>query len=192
MVSSKLGVLCVFLVLVPLFGCTQTQLTCNKPYIRAGAECCLDQNDNNVCDKDEPVTTTGIELRNITIASKGPCYNKAQYYVCIANGGDIVFTDVESESSAAVERVIKEEELTSSAYGAKCKLLQIDSDRGEPLYDVITFRLNRKIQNERNYGYIYSQEGTRVGTIESEYPNANYGCTIKKDCSLSCRLIVHG
>ena len=26
---------------------------CNKPYILVGTECCLDQNDNSICDKDE-------------------------------------------------------------------------------------------------------------------------------------------
>jgi len=33
-------------------GCCQ-QITCNKPYILVGTECCLDQNDNSICDKDE-------------------------------------------------------------------------------------------------------------------------------------------
>jgi hypothetical protein len=32
-------------------GCTQ--VTCNKPYINVGDECCLDMNDNAICDKDE-------------------------------------------------------------------------------------------------------------------------------------------
>ncbi|MEA2036618.1 MAG: hypothetical protein U9O94_03865 [Nanoarchaeota archaeon] len=28
-------------------------IECNKPYIRYGGSCCLDQNDNKICDKDE-------------------------------------------------------------------------------------------------------------------------------------------
>ncbi|MEK6880614.1 MAG: hypothetical protein AABY22_13440, partial [Nanoarchaeota archaeon] len=28
-------------------------ITCESPYIRYGASCCLDQNQNNICDKDE-------------------------------------------------------------------------------------------------------------------------------------------
>lgn len=28
-------------------------VVCNSPYIRVGTECCLDQNDNNICDLDE-------------------------------------------------------------------------------------------------------------------------------------------
>ncbi len=34
-------------------------IVCNKPYIRHGYECCLDQNSNNICDKDE------IEIKEI-------------------------------------------------------------------------------------------------------------------------------
>ncbi len=29
------------------------QVTCNKPYILVGTSCCLDQNDNSICDSDE-------------------------------------------------------------------------------------------------------------------------------------------
>ena len=36
-------------------GCPQ-QITCNKPYILVGTECCLDQNDNGICDRDESQT----------------------------------------------------------------------------------------------------------------------------------------
>lgn len=28
-------------------------IVCNKPYIRFASECCLDKNDNSICDKDE-------------------------------------------------------------------------------------------------------------------------------------------
>ena len=30
--------------------------TCNKPYILVGTDCCLDQNDNAICDSDESAT----------------------------------------------------------------------------------------------------------------------------------------
>lgn len=49
-----------FLVLTILIlsGCGESSITggavvCNKPYILVGNDCCLDKNDNNVCDKDE-------------------------------------------------------------------------------------------------------------------------------------------
>jgi len=34
-------------------GITGGAVVCNRPYILVGVECCLDQNDNLVCDKDE-------------------------------------------------------------------------------------------------------------------------------------------
>jgi len=36
-----------------LFGCPADSLVCNEPYIQVGTECCLDVNDNDICDSDE-------------------------------------------------------------------------------------------------------------------------------------------
>jgi len=35
--------------------------TCNKPYITVGATCCLDKNDNNICDNDQKVIEAKTE-----------------------------------------------------------------------------------------------------------------------------------
>ena len=37
------------------------KLECNKPYIKVGTECCLDQNDNSICDKDEVKEDSKVE-----------------------------------------------------------------------------------------------------------------------------------
>ena len=42
---------------VLIAGCTQ-EITCDKPNILIGTECCLDQNGNSICDKDEVVKET--------------------------------------------------------------------------------------------------------------------------------------
>ncbi len=50
----------IILTLLPLIilaACTQP-LICNKPYIQHEQSCCLDQNENRVCDNDESSTTT--------------------------------------------------------------------------------------------------------------------------------------
>lgn len=44
------GILATFLLV--LSACTP-EVTCSSPYIKVGTSCCLDQNDNNICDKDE-------------------------------------------------------------------------------------------------------------------------------------------
>ncbi len=36
-------------------GCVEQDVTCNKPYILVGKDCCLDANDNSICDTDETV-----------------------------------------------------------------------------------------------------------------------------------------
>jgi hypothetical protein len=36
-----------------LAGCVQQQTVCNKPYLRVGNACCLDKDDNLICDIDE-------------------------------------------------------------------------------------------------------------------------------------------
>ena len=35
---------------------SEKAVVCNSPYIRLGTGCCLDQNDNNICDQDESTT----------------------------------------------------------------------------------------------------------------------------------------
>jgi len=42
------------LLLLFLLSCTQ-QVVCNTPYMQVGLECCLDQDDNSICDRDEIV-----------------------------------------------------------------------------------------------------------------------------------------
>ena len=64
---SLLTILLISVILVS--GCTSQvssdnqpqQVTCNKPYILVGTSCCLDQNDNSICDKDEQEETTHMQ-----------------------------------------------------------------------------------------------------------------------------------
>lgn len=51
---KKSFVLAIFLVaLIFIISCTQEKVICNKPYIKIGTDCCLDKDDNKICDKDE-------------------------------------------------------------------------------------------------------------------------------------------
>ncbi len=61
-------------VIVLITACTTTPITCNKPYLKVGKECCLDTNDNSICDKDEnaesgeilvPVVNNKEEAENV-------------------------------------------------------------------------------------------------------------------------------
>lgn len=68
-IKIKLIIPFAFIIIFVLSGCENVNLdelsdedlerisdkavVCNKPYIRVGMECCLDQNDNKICDRDE-------------------------------------------------------------------------------------------------------------------------------------------
>ena len=62
-----------------LTSCSSKEITCEKPYIKAGEKCCLDQNNNRICDSDDariaeyqqPEKETTI----ITPEAKKPSYN---------------------------------------------------------------------------------------------------------------------
>lgn len=54
---KKVMLFVVLLIAVAIAGCTQ-KIVCNTPYIQVGAECCLDQNANSICDKDETIEKT--------------------------------------------------------------------------------------------------------------------------------------
>ena len=63
----------IFLILVSVViisGCIG-QIACNPPYILVGTECCLDVNENNICDVDETgtsvITTTAATTARTTI-----------------------------------------------------------------------------------------------------------------------------
>ena len=48
------------------------EVVCNPPYIRFGAECCLDENANQVCDRDEQVKALAAETSSTVPASTMP------------------------------------------------------------------------------------------------------------------------
>lgn len=69
----KVFILLVIFGLVLVSSCTEEPKTltsaaviCNKPYIKVGASCCLDQNDNSICDKDERLNEKEKGLVDIT------------------------------------------------------------------------------------------------------------------------------
>ncbi len=53
---KKLVVVALLLLVCGCIG--EEKIVCNKPYIHVGSNCCLDINDNMICDIDEATTTT--------------------------------------------------------------------------------------------------------------------------------------
>ena len=61
--KQKYAILILAVVIVIFIsGCIRQEVTCNPPYIKVGSSCCLDQNNNSICDKDEkPITGKIVE-----------------------------------------------------------------------------------------------------------------------------------
>jgi len=87
-----------------LTGC-YNQVVCNEPYIYSGSQCCLDQNKNKVCDKDEynssAVTThTLMEIQKTLstilgkdiLLEKNKTYDDIQFYT----GSELRFVPISS------------------------------------------------------------------------------------------------
>jgi len=68
---KRLIILLILMGIVATSGCIQ-QVTCNKPYIKVGKECCLDINDNAICDKDETTTSTTTTSTTTTTTTTEP------------------------------------------------------------------------------------------------------------------------
>lgn len=60
----------------PLVPLNKT-ITCNKPYILVSGNCCLDINDNGICDVEEIVTTTTVGSITTTLPEE-TCYDGIQ------------------------------------------------------------------------------------------------------------------
>lgn len=55
--GNNMHVVSTLIVVLLLCGCIDQSTTCNKPYILVGKDCCLDENNDGICDKDKPSTT---------------------------------------------------------------------------------------------------------------------------------------
>lgn len=49
-------------------GCTQQKPTCNKPYILVDSECCLDENNDKICDQDKQIDPNSIAETTATLS----------------------------------------------------------------------------------------------------------------------------
>lgn len=69
---------------------TQQQTVCNKPYIQVGTDCCLDKNDNSICDEDEieeSIEEDGVTVNCIKLCDPGVTRCSLEYKEqCSDNG----------------------------------------------------------------------------------------------------------
>lgn len=51
--NLKIYIWLVFVVALAIFSCSSNKIICNSPYIQVGESCCLDKNNDKICDSEE-------------------------------------------------------------------------------------------------------------------------------------------
>jgi len=79
--------------IILISGCVRESkketVTCNSPYIKVGTTCCLDQNSNNICDKDEaPTQTQRQEQKPQTYCGDDICQSDESCSSCPSDCGE--------------------------------------------------------------------------------------------------------
>jgi len=73
------------LVVIFISGCIQQEVTCNPPYIKVGTTCCLDQNNNKICDIDEQQT---LQPQTTSSCGDGICQSNENCSSCPQDCGE--------------------------------------------------------------------------------------------------------
>jgi len=108
-------------------GCVK-EVTCDKPYIKVGESCCLDNNDNNICDKDE--TAQGQQDTAIITGETGNKSVEQKYTLgCISNcnrGIEIKSQEIVGEQFIVTFSNDNQNKCNMSCYSIYKGALQID------------------------------------------------------------------
>lgn len=85
-------------------SCAQNQqIICNKPYILVGNSCCLDKNNNNVCDKDEEKTKEEVTCDKPYIkVGNNCCLDKNDNKICDSDEKEITTSTSEEKSNFSI------------------------------------------------------------------------------------------
>lgn len=107
------------IVVIIYMGISQKQMVCNPPYILHGSDCCIDVNQDNICDKDQPeafVTTPGETTTTLDPCAGMTGYNKT---ACV----------IEKEKRAYSEDCAGQCENASVSCMAVCDGKQVPKDK---------------------------------------------------------------
>lgn len=92
-------------IIISISGCIQEPV-CEKPYIMVDYECCLDQNDNKICDSDETGNIKATESED-KICGDGECVGIEDGLCCIDCGCPDNYECVNNECISIPEEIIR-------------------------------------------------------------------------------------
>jgi hypothetical protein len=153
MVNKKIVLFSIFSLMLfslLLTGCT----SCNKPYIKVGNSCCLDNNDNNICDKDENIAKEKpqetqlasdeyqFKINEIKTLNQ---WDKEVTLVSMDNEGKIVV------KVNGVEREIKETNYMEIIDGLEITSKRINYDYVDPNKNYVILKINKYTEKPDEY-----------------------------------------
>ena len=161
----------VLILVLLLSGCTSKEVVCNKPYILVGTDCCLDQNDNFICDSDEESKLV-VEQTNKAVSRPEQTeeflgklytqclneldllyetYNSSMYkFIAICDGGvDFCFGQVDELLNQLGDESPLLSALCSSLSGELLDKAQYTDVDLEDLYEELSKELSTKAQEGR-------------------------------------------
>ena len=117
--------LTVFLFLIFIIGCVsspdsndkennqQDSLVCNFPYIKVGLSCCLDIDNNSICDADETAAELAVKTE-ITAEKTGNelTFSKLRSKLNTALNKDLTYTETKYNSNRMYDFIISRETIT--------------------------------------------------------------------------------
>jgi len=186
--------LILFFVII-ISGCVQ-QITCNPPYILVGAECCLDVNENKICDVDETITTTITTTVATTAETTAPTTTTAMTTTTVPQR--VGALDVKNKFFVVCKKSSKHEEWCSiETYDSTNEVTINTSSLGAQehnLAEIATWVYNRGSSDIRDINYyiscdqIYPTNESSVITkgtdkYKTVIPTIYFNCV---GCSLGC------
>lgn len=120
----------VIMLIIFVSGCTKSKVTCNAPYIIHKTTCCIDKNNNSICDKEENASVENVSMETHPILQQKTSLN---------NGGKV---------NTIISKVIDGDTIKLKT-GETVRLLGINApEKGQPYYEEATNRLKELVEGK--------------------------------------------
>jgi len=134
-----------------LTGCT----TCNKPYIKVGNSCCLDNNGNGICDKDENIAKEK-PIQGVNLSSDEYQFNVSESKMLSQWGKEVTLVNMDNEGKIVVKvndvtREIKETNYMEIVDGLEITNKRINYDYVDPSKKYVILKIDKYTEGPNEY-----------------------------------------